>query len=48
MAFADLVNLLMGSDLNTTIVNIVAFFAIITFIGLLFLFIAELCGVNRR
>lgn len=48
MSFSDIANLLYSSDLSQTMSNIVAFFGIITFVGLVFLFLAALCGVSRR
>lgn len=48
MSIADIGALLLGESLEQTLSNIVAFLTIIQLIGLLFIFIANLTGVNRR
>lgn len=48
MSFQDISNLIISSDINQTLSNIVAFFGIINFVGLIFIFLSNLTGVGRR
>lgn len=48
MSINDISQLLITDTVEGTIVNIVSFICIINFIGLVFILLSKMIGVNRR